>query len=521
MAESKKTRVLYMEDDDGTAYLVSESLKLEGYEVETASNGEEGLIKHEQGNFDILLVDYNMPVVGGLEVLQILAAKGDPCPAVIITACGDEMSAVNSMKSGVSDYVVKDTNAQFIKLLPSVIEETLEKKRLIEEKEKAEKEVKESRRMLQSVLDAIPVAVFWKDRDSRYLGCNSLAAKNAGLNSPKEIIGKDDYMLEWRKHADLYREDDRQVIESGKPKLKYEEPLVWRDGKEFWVRTSKIPLKDVEGNITGVLGAYEDITLHKKAHQELQRHRHHLEELVDERTAELRRVQEQLIHVEKLSALGKLVGSVAHEFNNPLYGLGNIIRQIDEEADLTEEQKKLTTLGRKECARMAGLIRRLQDFYKPSAGVVSLWDTHKVIDEVILLTHESFKQKKITLEKKYCANLPKIEAVEDQIKQVFLNIIQNAQEAHPENRGTVTIFTEEIDSNIRVKIQDTGQGMSREQMKFIFDPFYSTKGIKGTGLGLAVSYGIIKKHGGDIAVESIPEKGSIFTITLPVKGAFR
>ena len=122
----------------------------------------------------------------------------------------------------------------------------------------------QSQKMLQDVLDAIPVRVFWKDRDLKYLGCNLHFAKDSGLSRPEDLIGKNDYQMSWVEQADLYRADDMHVLETDESKLDYEEPQTWQNGTSLWLRTSKIPLKDVEGNTYGVLGVYEDITKRKK-----------------------------------------------------------------------------------------------------------------------------------------------------------------------------------------------------------------------------------------------------------------
>jgi PAS domain S-box-containing protein len=133
----------------------------------------------------------------------------------------------------------------------------------------AERALRESQHMLQLVLDTIPVSVFWKNLDSRYLGCYRPFALDAGLQSPEEIIGKDDFELGWTEYAELYRSDDRWVMETGHPKLGYEEPLTTPDGGRMWLRTNKVPLLDDEGKIKGVLGTYEDITESKRMEEML------------------------------------------------------------------------------------------------------------------------------------------------------------------------------------------------------------------------------------------------------------
>ncbi len=123
--------------------------------------------------------------------------------------------------------------------------------------------------MLQLVRDTIPVRLFWKNKDLVYLGCNSLFAKDAGRESPEAVIGETDYTLCWREQAERYRQDDQEVLDSGKPKLNYEEPQTTPDGKQIWLRTSKVPLRDINNRVIGILGTYEDITERKRAEEAL------------------------------------------------------------------------------------------------------------------------------------------------------------------------------------------------------------------------------------------------------------
>lgn len=138
------------------------------------------------------------------------------------------------------------------------------------ERKLAETALRESQQILRSIIDTIPVRVFWKDRDSKFLGCNRTFALDAGFRTPEEVIGKDDMQMGWKEQAELYRADDRAVIESCQPKINYEEPQTTPDGDQIWLRTSKVPLLDAEGKVKGVLGTYEDITERKRGEQALQ-----------------------------------------------------------------------------------------------------------------------------------------------------------------------------------------------------------------------------------------------------------
>ncbi|MEW6527953.1 MAG: PAS domain S-box protein [Spirochaetota bacterium] len=133
----------------------------------------------------------------------------------------------------------------------------------------AELELRQSKEFIDHVLDTIPVRVFWKDRELRYLGCNRQFAVDAGFSDPAQLIGKTDYEMGWRQQAELYRKDDKEVIETGTPKIGYEEPQTTPEGETIWLRTSKVPLRNQNGEVIGVLGTYEDITSSKQAQQKL------------------------------------------------------------------------------------------------------------------------------------------------------------------------------------------------------------------------------------------------------------
>lgn len=261
----------------------------------------------------------------------------------------------------------------------------------------------------------------------------------------------------------------------------------------------------------------QDITQKKKIEEELSLHRHHLEELVMQRTADLESTHLQLLHAEKLSATGKMAASMAHEFNNPIYGIRNVLEKIMRRVQMEANNQRFVQLAIQECDRVTMLIRKILDFHSPSSDEKEWIDIHESIEDMILLVRARFKLRGIHLVKKYAADLPRIEAVPDQFKQVILNILRNAEEAIPESGGRVTIFTSFADGMARVQVKDTGTGIPSQVMKNIFDPFFTTKpSVKGTGLGLSVTYGIVKKHGGEILVDSLPEQGATFTILLPV-----
>ena len=262
-----------------------------------------------------------------------------------------------------------------------------------------------------------------------------------------------------------------------------------------------------------------EINERKKIEEALQQAHNELEQRVEERTLELKTTHEQLLHAEKLSAIGKLTASIAHEFNNPLFGIRNVLSGINRRVSLRKDDAELVTMALQECDRIKHLILDLQDFNRPTSGVLAPMDVHKTIDSILLFLKKEFKTKNILTEIHYATNMPNIQAVSDQIKQVLLNLLNNAVGAISDEGGSITLTTEVVEKEVAIHIQDSGVGINPEDMDHIFEPFFTTKPeVKGTGLGLSVSYGIIKRHGGKIYVSSTPGIGSTFTVILPIEG---
>ncbi|EKD83605.1 MAG: Sensory box protein, partial [uncultured bacterium] len=195
---------------------------------------------------------------------------------------------------------IDDRTRRLYGILAGRFSDSMNAFRLKEKKQQIETALLESQRTLRAVLDTIPVRVFWKDKNLTFLGCNKLFAQDAGYSSPSEVIGKDDFQMVWKEQALLYRADDQKVLDTGVEILNYEEPQTAPDKTIKTLRVSKIPLRDQDNNILGVLGAYDDITAARAAQQDKER------------------LQQQLIESQKLESIGRLAGGVAHDFNNKL-----------------------------------------------------------------------------------------------------------------------------------------------------------------------------------------------------------
>ncbi|MCP3898750.1 MAG: PAS domain S-box protein [Desulfobacteraceae bacterium] len=327
-------------------------------------------------------------------------------------------------------------------------------------------------------------------------GCEIL-----GYNE-NEIIGKN-----WSDHfvPEHFRRDVKTVISKlivGNTRIEkhYETPILTKKGEERLIVWRNNYITDDSGAIVSIIASGDDITEAKQAEKDL------------------KVVNKQLLHAEKLSAVGSLAASIAHEFNNPLQGIMGIIKGVARRNDLGKEDQELMTMATDECNRMRDLIKNLQDFNRPSSGKITSVDIHTTINTLLVLIRKEYESKDIIVMTNLSENMPLIEVVADQIKQVLLNLLNNAIYAC-DNSGIITIETEAHEKEVCIKIHDTGSGIKSENLGHIFEPFFTTKPeLKGTGLGLSISYGIIKKHKGKIVVDSELGEGTTFTIKLPNEG---
>jgi len=292
-----------------------------------------------------------------------------------------------------------------------------------------------------------------------------------------------------------------------------------KNGEWKWILDKgKVVEWNAEGKPLRAVGTHRDITQLKEAQSALKNAGLELEKKVLERTEELKNVYRQLFHAEKLGAIGRLSASIAHEFNNPLFGVMNVLTEMRLHKGLNEEEKELVNLALNECGRMKSLIKDLMDFNRPSSGEMKLNDLIAIIENILKFCKKDLSNKNITLKTIFKNPQQFVQCVADQIKQVLLNIISNAIDAcEPKGMGNITIQEELAGDFILLSIEDDGVGIPSLNIDKIFEPFFSTKPeVKGTGLGLSVSYGIIKAHGWNIDVESRENIGSKFIIKIPV-----
>jgi PAS domain S-box-containing protein len=242
-----------------------------------------------------------------------------------------------------------------------------------------------------------------------------------------------------------------------------------------------------------------------------------LHDLTEIRELERRRVEQQLFESEKLAAVGRLAASIAHEVNNPLEAIKNALYLMQSDSGL-EKNARFLEIARKETERVSHIIRQMLGFAR-QPGEVDWVDVNQLLEETLVLLEKKLKQSKIRLVREFDEHLPKIRARADQLRQVFLNLIINAQQAiHNEGeiRITTVPYEQALQPSILIQMSDTGVGISEDDQARIFEPFFST-GKKGTGLGLWVTQDIVRQHGGRIEVVSEVGIGTVFNLILQVE----
>jgi len=240
----------------------------------------------------------------------------------------------------------------------------------------------------------------------------------------------------------------------------------------------------------------------------------------NEMTRNLAEAQTQLYHSDKLASIGRLAAGVAHEINNPLTGVLTYSSFLLKRSKDDPEMKSDLEVIVRETKRCRDIVKDLLDFARPISAAKKSANINDVIERALNIVANQLNFRNIAVQKQYADTLPDVNIDEGQLQQVFINLLVNAADAIGDDGGEIAIHTRTVQfqgkNYVQVDVTDNGCGIAKENIPKIFEPFYSTKDHKGIGLGLSVVWGIIDKHQGTISVESEPNKGSTFTIKLPI-----
>lgn len=537
-------RILYMEDDAGLARLFQKRLQRLGYEIDLAGDGQEGLECFDRQKYDILAIDYKMPVCDGLEVISLLASRGRVPPTIMLTANGDEAVAVEALKLGASDYIVKDAAGGYIRLLPSVIERLLEKRRLEETRHNALDALRQSEERLRAVTQSASDAIISFDDKGRIILWNRHAESlfaytleeaqqlsisrilperyQALVNQQLESLagGSGAGSVSPQAFGQLSQSgQSSQASQSGQgsqsaqanqPSPAVEMAALRKDGREVPVEATFSSWRS--GQETFYTAILRDIT-------------------------DRQRTQEALQEAARLDATATLAGGIANQFNNLLFGvLGNTELLQMRLADRPDVTGRLEMISQ-QAQRASELVQQMLAFarrgqYQPV--VVNLNDT-------VRKTVQSTQVRDgIDVDFETDSSLWRISADPTQLAQLMANLLANAAEALDQRAdGRVSISTRNVviderrgderraDSRrttdvpelepgpyVCLEVTDNGTGMSPEVLAKIYTPFFTTK-FQGRGLGMAAVWGIVRHHGGHIDIDSEVDQGTKIHLYLP------
>ena len=486
-------RVLIVEDDAADAELAMSVLKRAGYPlafdvIDSATDFEERLA---HADYDAILCDHNLGAWTGMEALEILKKSGKDIPFLVLTAVLGDEAAVEYVKRGASDYLLKDR----LERLPVALSCAL--------RDKANREaLRASEAQFRRFIENLPLGVYRSTPDGRVQMANPALLRMLGYDSWQELA---------------FQNLEGEAFEAGYPRSAFCEQIeregeargletAWkrRDGSMVFVRESARAFRTDDGRVLYYDGIVEDVT-------------------------ERRRLEEELRQAQKMEAVGRLAGGVAHDFNNLLTIIMGYSDLLLERVSARDGMRPPVEEIKKAAERAASLTRQLLAFSRKQMLQPQLLDLNRLLTNVDEMLRRMIGED-IELATHLPSGLGRVKADPGQIEQVIMNLVVNSRDAMPEG-GKITIETANVDLDktyarshpgatpgpqVMLAVSDTGMGMGAETLTHIFEPFFTTKETgKGTGLGLATVYGIVKQSAGSIWAYSEPGRGSTFKIYLP------
>jgi PAS domain S-box-containing protein len=413
----------------------------------------------------------------------------------------------------------------------------------------AEADLRHERWLLTCLMDTVPIFIFFKDADGRFLRINQAMSALLGAASPDAVTGRTDADFLDAGDARTTAADEQAILQTGRPLLEKTERLTFRTGQSRWFLTSKMPLRDASGVIIGTFGLASDITAQKQSE------------------AERLALQVQLNQAQKLESIGRLAAGIAHEINTPsqfvsdnisyvsrsmadierlLAAHGGIVAYLEKSGPLPPEVEALLQPIRKikqarlrqevpaaladasdGMGRITKIVRAMKSFSHPGGDEMTLTDLNQAIDSTLIVCRNEWKYI-ADLETDFAPDLPTVPCLRGDFNQVILNLVVNAAHAiadvvaqTPGTKGRITVSTRAEGDWVEVRISDTGTGIPESARPHLFEPFFTTKPVgKGTGQGLALARSVIvDRHKGSLTFETELGRGSTFILRLPLSSS--
>jgi PAS domain S-box-containing protein len=530
-ATLSKKRVLLIENHPAISPLMDIILSSTvgaQFHLEHATDLMSGLERLQIGYIDLVLVDLSLPDSEGRETFNRVHELVPHVPIIVLSSRDDEELAAQTVQDGAQDYLVKE------QLDPRLL---LRSMRYAVKRKQAEAALSQERDLLHTLLNNTSDRIYFKDLKSRFLRLNPALAAHFKLADPQAAIGKSDFDFFTAEHAQLAYADEQRIIKTGEPVIGIVEKETHPDGRVTWAFTSKMPVRDKQGRVTGTFGISRDITEIKKYEEQLtdtnaqlrQSREEVLKALTDLKAAnaELRATQFQLIQAAKLESIGGFAAGVAHEVKNPLQ---TILMGIDylSSTEPNETETAVLTDMRDALRRADSIARDLLDFSRAQQLEVKPEDLNAVIEKALGLINYELTRCRITLVKNLAPFLEPVRLDWNKMQQVFINLFMNAihamrsgasgmlevktapgywcaEDSSPRARPLQFAVGDPI---VTVEVCDNGSGIPEANLGRIFDPFFTTKPSgQGTGLGLPVSRSIVEMHSGTMDIQNRAEGG--------------
>jgi len=493
-------RILFLEDSLPEAKPLIMKLQAAGllFEPEIVNCSASFMEKVRSTSFDLIVAGYHLPDWTGLEAVRWLRSTGNQVPFILASGAVGEELAVDCMREGATDYVLKDK----LDRLPLAVFRAMEDRRILNDRNRTELELRHSEERYRLIINRAPLGIYRADHDGRILMANSAFIAMLGFTSESEVLALH------LKGIQVDALESQTVSLMKPPSLEIQESQEkWKrkDGKAIMVRITSRSLPDPASGATVTEGFVEDTT------------DHHL-------------LQQQFLQAQKMEAVGQLAGGIAHDFNNLLMVISSSAHLLNETQNDGEKQEKYTRLILNASKKAAALTGQLLAFSR-----------RQVLDPLPLLLNSLIGdmaemlprvlQENIKLDLDLQSNLGSVMADTGQVEQIIMNLAVNARDAMPDG-GRLIISTANVELDceygthhgatippgdyVMLSVTDTGTGMTPATQKRLFEPFFTTKekGV-GTGLGLATVYGIVKQSGGHVWAYSEIGHGTTFKIYLP------
>ncbi|MBI4548384.1 MAG: response regulator [Ignavibacteriae bacterium] len=491
-------RILHLEDNENDSELVKELLHREGVDCELVcvDTRSEFIKALEQGTFDLIISDYTLPSFSGDFALALARERAPEIPYIFVSGTLGEEAAIESMKRGATDYVLKHRLERLVPAVRRALKETEERKRRRQAEEKLLQSEEQFRLIAENVYDLIAVL----DLEGIRL-YNSPSYKNI-LADPALLRGTDSFREIHPEDREKIKSIFFETVRTGIGQ-RAEFRFVTKDGSVRFIESQGSVIKDKNGKVARVIVVSRDVTERKK-------------------------LEEQIMRAQRMESIGTLAGGVAHDLNNVLAPILMSLELLKRRFSDNQNKPLLDALETS-VNRGASMVRQILTFARGVAGERMILQPKHLIEEMRKIADEIFP-KSIHFQTDVAKNLWTVSGDATQLHQVLLNLCVNARDAMPQG-GNLKISAEniELDENyarmnidakagsyVVITVMDNGTGMPPDILDKIFEPFFTTKEVgKGTGLGLSTAHAIVKSHGGFINVYSEVGKGTKFKIYLP------